>query len=137
MEEEFITVTRYQYSAEAQIIKGRLEAEGIPVYLSDVHTIDTDPLVSNAVGGVKLKVRKSDCELALQVLDSISKYSVDDAGEDISCPNCNSNRVILMSHVRNIRSFLFFIFSFLTSALPIGIKYNYHCENCRHKFKLE
>lgn len=137
MEEEFLTVASYQYSAEAQIMKGRLEAEGIPVFLSDVHTIDTDPLVSNAVGGVKIKVRKFDYDLALQVLDSVSKYSLGDAGEDISCPNCKSNRVIMMSHVRNLRSFLFFIFSFLLSVLPISINYNYHCDNCRHKFKLK
>ncbi|NJW54799.1 DUF2007 domain-containing protein, partial [Salinimicrobium sp. CDJ15-91] len=58
MKEIFSTVAVFQYSAEAQIIKGRLESEGINSFLVDNHTIDTDPLVSNAIGGVKLKVQK-------------------------------------------------------------------------------
>lgn len=55
MKETFSRVAVFQYSAEAQIIKGRLEAEGIETFLADNHTIDTDPLVSNAIGGVKLR----------------------------------------------------------------------------------
>ena len=55
MSETFKTIAKFQYSAEALIVKGRLEAEGIQVFLTDNHTIDTDPLVSNAIGGVKLK----------------------------------------------------------------------------------
>ena len=46
MSETFKTIARFQYSSEAQIIKGRLEADGIQVFLSDNLTIDTDPLVS-------------------------------------------------------------------------------------------
>ena len=60
MSETFVTIARYQYSSEAQIVKGRLEADGIDVFLRDNITIDTDPLVSNAIGGVKLKVLSKD-----------------------------------------------------------------------------
>ncbi len=52
MENTFIKVASFQYSSEAMIIKGRLEAEGIEVFMKDNNTIDTDPLVSNAIGGV-------------------------------------------------------------------------------------
>ncbi|MDX1318435.1 MAG: DUF2007 domain-containing protein, partial [Xanthomarina gelatinilytica] len=70
MTETFKTIARFQYSSEAQIIKGRLEAEGIDVFLSDHLTIDTDPLISNAIGGVKLKVYSYQSEEAINILES-------------------------------------------------------------------
>jgi hypothetical protein len=86
MKEEFSNVAVFQYSAEAQILKGRLEAEGVRTFMIENHTIDTDPLVSNAIGGVKLKVRKEDEEKALQVLAAVTKYSVDDEGKKLPVP---------------------------------------------------
>ena len=56
MQDTFVTIARFPYSTEAQIVKGRLEADGIEVFLRDNINIDTDPLVSQAIGGVKLKV---------------------------------------------------------------------------------
>ncbi|UZH56416.1 DUF2007 domain-containing protein [Salinimicrobium tongyeongense] len=136
MDTNFSNVAVFQYSAEAQILKGRLEAEGIKTYLVDNHTIDTDPLVSNAIGGVKLKVRKEDEEKAFQVLSAISKYSVDDEGRQISCPSCNSQHVEIFTSVKSAKSLIFFCLSFLVNALPLYIKRNYHCTNCKHEFKL-
>ena len=93
MSETFVTVARFQYSSEAQIVKGRLEADGIEVFLRDNITIDTDPLVSNAIGGVKLKVRAEDEKEAKKILRSIKVYAVDDDGNPIRCPNCNKQEV--------------------------------------------
>lgn len=137
MNETFSRVTVLQYSAEAQIIKGRLEAEGIEVFLADNHTIDTDPLVSNAIGGVKIFVRKENEKKALEVLESINKYSLNDEGVEILCPKCNSSKVEYMSNIRNLKSLFFFMFSFLLTVLPIYIKYEYRCENCKNKFNLK
>ncbi|MGI0105422.1 putative signal transducing protein [Salinimicrobium sp. WS361] len=136
MREEFSNVAVFQYSAEAQILKGRLEAEGVRTFMVDNHTIDTDPLVSNAIGGVKLKVRKEDEEKALQVLAAVTKYSVDDEGEEITCPSCKSPKVEIFTSVKSAKSLFFFCLSFLINALPLYIKRNYHCTNCKHEFKL-
>ena len=45
----FKLIGRYQYSSEAFIIKGKLEPEGISVFIRYKSTIDTYPLYSNAV----------------------------------------------------------------------------------------
>ena len=137
MKKTFASVAVFQYSAEAQIIKGRLEAEGIETFLTDNHTIDTDPLVSNAIGGVKLKVRTEDEEKALQILGSIPKYSVDDKGEEITCPQCHSEKVELFTGVKSVKSFFFFCVSFLVNTLPIHIRREYHCTTCNNKFDLK
>lgn len=137
MNDRFSTVEIFQYSAEAQIIKGRLEAEGIETFLVDNHTVDTDPLVSNAIGGVKLKVRREDENKALQVLESISKYSVDDEGEQITCPKCHGEKVELFTSVKSVKSFFFFCISFLVNVLPMHIRREYHCTTCNNKFELK
>ncbi|MEL0455496.1 DUF2007 domain-containing protein [Flavobacteriaceae bacterium SZ-1-7] len=135
MSQTFKTIAKFQYSSEAQIIKGRLEADGINVFLSDNFTIDTDPLVSNAIGGVKLKVLTKDALKAQHILDSIAKYSLDDEGNAIHCPNCNSTKVQLFSTIKDFKSFFSFVLGFLSGTLPFYAKDKYRCEDCNHEFE--
>lgn len=137
MEEKFKIIAVFQYSSEAQIMKARLEVEGITVFLQDQFTIDTDPLVSNAIGGIKLKVWQEDEAKALEILNSISEYSLDNTGQEIECPNCGSEKIELTTTVRGFKSMFFFLFSFLTAALPIYTKYNYRCNTCNENFNLD
>ena len=137
MKEKFIQIAVFQYSSEAQIIKSRLEAEGVEVFLFDQFTVDTDPLVSNAIGGIKLKVWAEDEERAAKILQSISNYSLDDSGQEIECPICGSSKVELVTSVRDVKTFLAFLFSFFTASLPIHTKHEYRCETCKQKFILE
>lgn len=136
MSNTFKTIARFQYSTEAQIIKGRLEADGIQVFMSDNFTIDTDPLVSNAIGGVKLKVLSKDALKAQHILDSIHKYSVDDEGNSLHCPNCNGKKIELFSTIKDFKSFFGFIFGFLFGTLPISAKHKYKCETCNTEFEI-
>lgn len=137
MNETFSLVSIAQYSAEAQIIKGRLEAEGIHVYLRDNVTIDTDPLVSNAIGGVKLYVDSENAVNAKAVLNSIGEYSLKDNGEPIICPSCNSSKIDYFSTINSIKSLLSFIVGFIFGTLPFYTKYEYRCEACKNKFNLK
>lgn len=137
MKETFAKVAVFQYSSEAQIVKSRLEAEGLQVFLFDQFTVDTDPLVSNAIGGIKLKVWSQDESRAREILESISTYSLNDEGEEINCNVCGSDRVELFTNVRSIRSLFSFIFSFFTKPVPVYSRYHYHCNNCKQNFNLE
>ncbi len=137
MSDKFKTIARFQYSTEAQIIKGRLEAEGIQVFLSDNLTIDTDPLVSNAIGGVKLKVLSTDALKAQHILESIEKYSIDDDGKPVVCPNCNKKEIELFSTITDLKSFIAFLFGFLSGTLPFYTKDKYRCKNCDTEFDIE
>lgn len=135
--ETFTTVAVFQYSSEAQIIKGRLESDGIEVFLTDNLTIDTDPLVSRAIGGVKLKVLSYQAAEAKQILNSIKRYSMDDDGSSIHCPNCKSMHIELFSTIKDFKSLFLFIFGFLFSSLPFYTKHKYRCEMCDTEFDLK
>lgn len=136
MNDKMITLARFQYSTEAQIIKGRIESEGIEAFLTDQYTIDTDPLVSNAIGGVKLKVWKQDKKVAEEVLQSISEFSLDDERNAIECPKCKSEKVRYYTSITGFRSFFSFIICLFVVVLPLYVSYKYRCENCNQKFNI-
>lgn len=133
--ETFTTVAVFQYSSEAMIIKGRLESEGIEVFLTDNLTIDTDPLVSQAIGGVKLKVLSHQAFEAKEILNAIKHYSLDNAG--VHCPNCNSIHIELFSTIKNFKALFAFIWGVLFAELPFYTRHKYRCELCKTEFDLK
>jgi DNA-directed RNA polymerase subunit RPC12/RpoP len=137
MQNTFVTIARFQYSSEAQIIKGRLEADGIEVFLRDNITIDTDPLVSNAIGGVKLKVLAKDEKEARAILNAINAYSLDDDGEAIVCPNCKEHHIALYSTIADFKSLMSFLIGFVSGTLPFSTRYQYKCEDCKTEFPIK
>ncbi len=92
MEDKFHLLGSFEYVADVQIIKGKLESEGIPVFLRDENTLNSDPLISNAIGGVKLQVYAKDKDKALAIYNEIRAYAIDDNGNPITCPNCKAQK---------------------------------------------
>lgn len=137
MSKPYKIVRTFEYSSEAQILKGRLLAEGVDAFLLDQHTIDTDPLMSVAIGGVKLAVLEQDYEKAIAILDEIPKYSLDDEGEAISCPNCGSTNVDYFTTINSARALVSFIVGCIFSVFPFYTKYAYRCSNCKKQFNLD
>jgi predicted RNA-binding Zn-ribbon protein involved in translation (DUF1610 family) len=130
----FTLIRRFQYSSEATIYKGKLESEGIEVFMRDNATIDANPLYSNAVGGIKLYVKNEDAEIAKQILSQISEFSLDDNNQLIKCPNCGAEQIQMMTSIKDIKSLLAFIFSALISIYPFHTKHKYKCQNCKFEF---
>jgi len=67
MEDKIITIASYPYS-RAQLLKGRLEAEGIECFLSNINLVQ--PHVSS---GVKIKINEKDAEAAIKIIDEIKE----------------------------------------------------------------
>jgi len=120
MEEKFYTVGSFEFAADVQIIKGKLESEGIPVFLRDENTINADPLISSAIGGVKLRVYTKDRELAIKIYDEIRAYATDIDGNPIVCPNCKATK----SEVYYERNSIFH------KLFPFFERRKYKCLNC-------
>lgn len=135
MEESiFKLIRRYQYSSEAIIFKGKLESEGIEVFMRDNNTVDTNPLYSNAVGGVKLFVKKEDFVEANKILSQVSEYSLDEENQLIKCPKCGVEQITMIASINDLKSFFSFIFSLLFVLMPFYSKYKYRCNSCKFEF---
>ena len=120
IKQEFYILGSFEYAADVQVIKAKLESEGIPVFLRDENTLNTDPLISSAIGGVKLSVYSRDKERAIEIYNEIRPYAVDDKGEPIICPNCKAKR----SEVYYSRK------SILHKLFPFLEEKKYKCTNC-------
>jgi hypothetical protein len=120
MAERFFLLATFEYVADVQIVKGKLESEGIPVFLRDENTLNSDPLISNAIGGVKLMVYAKDRERALEIYDEIRAYALDGNGNPVICPNCKAAR----SEAYYNRKGLFY------KLFPFFEKRKYKCLNC-------
>ena len=131
----FKLIGRFQYSAEAIIFKGKLESEGVEVFMRDNYTVDSNPLYSNAVGGVKLYVNNDDFDKATNVFSDISQYSLDDNKKLRKCPKCGAEQIEMVTSIKDLKSFLAFLFSGFLMTIPFYAKHKYKCDNCKFEFK--
>ena len=107
MNNNYKIIAVFEYSTEAHLTKSKLDSEGLQTMLMDEKTIDSDPLISNAIGGVKLLVYKDDFEKALEVYNEIRSYQKDRNGNNFSCPNRNFNCTNTKKNVFYVLSLFF------------------------------
>ena len=120
MKQEFYTLGAFEYVADVQILRAKLESEGIPVFLKDEYTLHTDPLLSTAIGGVKVQVYTKDKDRAIAIYDDLRSYAVDQSGNPVACPNCKAVRSEIY---HSGKTWLHRLFPFLESR-------KYRCLNC-------
>ncbi len=145
MNNDLVTIQTFTYAYEAAIFRSKLESEGIFCYLQDELTAQVHPFLSNAIGGVKLQVRKNDVDKAIQLLnegeaESLScqesiaeaeEVSSDETEAHITCPFCRSDEII-----KTRLSPVVFAVSFLLLGFPLPfLTRRYYCFNCKKKFK--
>ena len=145
MAERLVTIATFSQPTEAHVLKGRLEAEGIPCFLGDEHIIAAQPFYSVAVGGVKLRVTEGDEQEAREMLARIqqgaSEYILDDNIElappmqehmqQVLCPNCGSDHVMQEKISKTVFSLSYLLFGF---PLPY-VNRSYTCYDCGHNWK--
>jgi len=72
-----VMIRTAMYTTEADLIKARLEAEGIPVFLKNYETINANWFYASALGWIQVMVREQDADRARQILDEIADNEVD------------------------------------------------------------
>lgn len=81
MAEELVTVATFSTPHEASLAKADLEACGIPAFTADEFTIGVNPLYSNALGGIKVRVPASFLAEAQAVLAGTQQPSDKSPGD--------------------------------------------------------
>ena len=65
----FIQIRAYDNYLSAHIVLARLQDAGINCHLKDEYTITIDPLLSPALGGIKIMVAEPQVRRALDILE--------------------------------------------------------------------
>lgn len=125
MRDDYTVLAVFEYSTEAQLLKSKLDSEGIKTMLMDEKTIDTDPLVSQAIGGVKLLVFNKDLERASIIYNEVRIYQKDENGNAIHCKACNSTKILIAPPQRTNIFFMLF---------PFFERRRFICNDCKTVF---
>lgn len=76
--EKFTLLAIFAYPHEYFILKSLLEAEGIEIILKDDLTVYVDPLLSQAIGGIKMYVPTDKYQIAKEIYDNYFNKSSED-----------------------------------------------------------
>ena len=99
-----------------------------------MNTVDSNPIWSNAVGGVKLFVKSQDFEKANKILSDISPFSLNENNELIKCPRCDAEEIEMVTSIKDLKTLLAFALSLLFVLIPIYSKHRYKCNKCKFEF---
>lgn len=125
---DFVTIRTFQNYFTAYILLARFRDSGIECFLKDEFTVTVDPILSNAVGGIKLIVKKEDEEeagLLLQQFDESYRQSA-------VCPKCGSQTIELVPK-KTTANMATAILTWLFGSYAISAKNVYQCSSCRYE----
>lgn len=134
-----ITFKTFDNAIDAHILKIKLESEDITCFLFDENIVSVNPLYSNLVGGIKLKVNEEDLERAKEILSELEQtpYTTEDE-QVIACPKCQSTHIESgYRSMKSVGAIISAIISLLLVIIPPYRKNVYKCLNCGAEFDLK
>ncbi|UII19635.1 putative signal transducing protein [Fulvivirga ligni] len=124
---KLVVLTTLDNSIDANLLRSKLESEGIPCFLHNENVTNLIPYSFNILGGgVRVLVPDDQLE-ASRELAQLNE-------EKIHCPNCGSDNIKNRLEKWWIKLYLIFIGFFLVA--PIGNLLNHYiCRRCGEEFK--
>lgn len=127
---DYVILRVYDNYIPAHIAMGRLEEDGINCWLKDENTVTIDPILTNAVGGIKLMVPTVQAERAAAILKEIELRHK----ATITCTNCGSHNVELVSTPRKPSNWIGALIGFFITDYGMPFEKVNHCFNCGKEF---
>ena len=127
---DWVIVDSFIDVIHADIVRGRLEAEGIPAILGNRHLVSAEWMYSQAMGGVQILVPLEQIDDARAVIAQIDSGEFSVASEELrqeeSCKACGT---ALVRRTAGSWKFALLITHFLWLPLPFR-KNVFFCPNC-------
>ena len=124
----FVIIRTFQNYFNAHIILTRLRSEGIDCFLRDEFTVTVDPVLSNAVGGIKLIVSNQQLEEAKSLLQNFD----DEYRQSAVCPRCG-NRTIELVPKQTATNLATAVLTWLLGSYAVSAKNIYQCSSCKYE----
>ncbi|MFD2147236.1 putative signal transducing protein [Mucilaginibacter antarcticus] len=134
MKDKIVTLDAYYSLMEAEIIRGRLEANDISCFIADDNILASNPAYNQMIGGFKVKVFEHDIDACRKVL--AEEVIVQDGGELWACPDCASTNVFY-GPAPLIRNWFYIVVALFTGGTyPPYFNRTWICKDCGANFKL-
>jgi predicted RNA-binding Zn-ribbon protein involved in translation (DUF1610 family) len=123
---EMVTLRSFDNYFAAHILLSRLEAAGIHCFLKDEHTVTTNPILGNAIGGIKLQVPITEAESAQAIIDALDTEYRNNA----LCPRCGYKGLDYV-YKQGPKNFLSAIATYLFGGFAMAPQQVYQCPRCQ------
>jgi len=127
-----VTIATFNAPPAAEVLKGRLEEAHIPTEVHHESTLEWLWFTPKPVVKIRLKVRTSDYERAIQLVHEWDKAE-GVLREAVRCPECGSSRVQYPQFTRK-----FFMPNLIGLLAAMGIvERQFYCEKCQFTWPKE
>ena len=127
----FVPLRTFDNYIEANIVLGMLVASDINAHLKDEQTITIDPLLSPALGGIKLMVHYAQAERAWELLEEAEEQYL----KNIPCPVCKAHALKIVSVTKKYKCRLSAVINMLVTGKSVELVKMYQCGACGYDFK--
>ena len=128
---EYVELRSFDNYVEANIVLNMLQHSGINCHLKDEHTVTIGPMLSPALGGMKLMVHHSQVERAWDMIDEAEKEYL----RTIPCPVCKKHALNIVVITKKHRCRLAALASMLLNGHSVEITHKYKCTACHYDFR--
>lgn len=125
---EIVSLKTFDNYFTANIWLTRLQDAGIRCFLLDENTVTIDPILTNAIGGIKLAVAREDAVAASEMLLRFEQEYKASA----RCPRCGSDQLIQVPS-RKTGNMLTAMLTWLFSSLAVSADQVYQCQQCGYE----
>jgi len=132
----FILLKQFDDPIQARLFIAKLENEGIQCIIENENLIAMDPLLSNAIGGINIKIHKADYSNAKEIIHLLENSTMtNDEDEIIKCPNCNSDKLFIgQKSMKGVIGILSALLSILFLVYSIFYETRKKCKSCGNEF---
>jgi Putative prokaryotic signal transducing protein len=128
---EYVPLRSFDNYIEANIVLNMLRHYNITCYLKDENIITIDPLLSPALGGMKLMVHETHVDRAWDLMDRAEEEYL----KTIPCPVCKKHALTTVRITKAHKCKLGAIASMLLNGQSVEIQKLYKCTSCGYDFK--
>lgn len=124
-----VQVRSYDNYIPAHMMLQRLEEEGIRGYLKDEYTVTIDPILSNAIGGIKLMIYEEQVERAMELINRFEhEYK-----QAVACPQCHSSNIHYITQPNSVTNWFTALLTWLFGNYAVTLKKVYKCSDCGYE----
>lgn len=128
---DYVALRTFDNYIEANIVLSMLQHENVNCHLKDEHIITIDPLLSPALGGMKLMVHHLHAERAWDLMQKAEERYL----RDIPCPVCKQHTLTIESVTKKHKCRLGALASMLINGHSVEVSKVYRCSSCGYDFK--
>ena len=123
-----VVIKTFDNYFSANILLTRLQDSGLHCYLLDENTVTLGPVISTAIGYIKLVVSEADYPEALTLL---SKFNADFLKTAV-CPKCFSNNILQVPKQAK-KNYLVALLMWIFSSYAVSVENIYQCQSCGYQ----